>query len=160
VKNVCPFVGMMAAKNTALEILDGPNLSITKEMLPPPILWPNKMTCRSMVERRSVRGWVYCSILVMSSAIALLMPLELRSTAVALNPAAFKSVTTSKKNHAPPPIPCTSTTCCPAAVLATLELGLLISSGVVLVLVATAADEPGSKVAVKQQPTTNRSTLV
>ncbi len=84
-------------------------------------------TCRSMVERRSVRGWVYCSILVMSSAIALLMPLELRSTAVALNPAAFKSVTTSKKNHAPPPIPCTSTTCCPAAVLATLELGLLIS---------------------------------
>ncbi len=225
-----------------------------------PRTWP------SMVERRSVRGWVYCSILVMSSAIALLMPLELRSTAVALNPAAFKSVITSKKNHAPPPIPCTSTTCCPAAVLATLELGplisyktmkkcsfkrlvdsscwpvfgiwslymwsktvqmheklllsperhrweqrkspaisvqtliwlrlwstlgpappahcldrelllsqidhkiflmisrpdcrLIITSGVVLVLVATAADEPGSKVAVKQQPTTNRSTLV
>ncbi len=48
-KNVCPFVGMMAAKNTALEILDGPNLSIAKEMLPPPILWPNKMTCKHKI---------------------------------------------------------------------------------------------------------------
>ena len=59
----------------------------------------------------SINGLVYCATVVTLSATALLIPLEVRSTAVAVNPECSSRVTISNQNHAPPPMPCTNMKC-------------------------------------------------
>jgi hypothetical protein len=59
----------------------------------------------------SMSGCVYCATVVTLSAMALLMPLEVRSTAVEVKLKCSSNVWISNQNQAPPPIPCTDMKC-------------------------------------------------